>query len=91
MSYEFTETSIPSDFENDQSNGVLTLPFFPNYLYNGPREGNKVELLAAFADPANYAGSSTPYNINTSGTMSWATSFTVSLVLAIAATVVAAM
>jgi hypothetical protein len=91
MSYEFTETSIPSDFENDQSNGVLTLPFFPNYLYNGPREGNKVELLAAFADPANYAGSSTPYNINTSGTMSWATSFTVSLVLAIATTVVAAM
>jgi hypothetical protein len=63
-SYEFTETSIPDDLEI--SKGALVLPFFSNYLYVGPREGRKEELLAAFADAANYAGSSTPYNINTS-------------------------
>lgn len=66
--YEFNETSIPDDFVGDElRKGVLALPFFPNYLYVGPKEGNKNELLAAFADPANYAGSETPYNINTSG------------------------
>jgi hypothetical protein len=63
-SYEFTETSIPDGLEI--SKGALVLPFSSNYLYVGPREGRKEELLAAFADPSNYAGSSTPYNINTS-------------------------
>jgi endonuclease I len=66
-SYEFNETSVPDDFARAGEKGVLSLPFSPNYLYVGPKEGNKNELLAAFADPANYAGSETPYNINTSG------------------------
>jgi hypothetical protein len=66
-SYEFNETSIPDDFAKGREKGVLSLPFSPNYLYVGPKAGNKNELMAAFADPANYAGSETPYNINTSG------------------------
>jgi hypothetical protein len=64
--YEFNETSIPDDLT---TTGVITLPFQSNYLYIGPKEGKKGELLAAFADPANYAGSSTPYNINTSASI----------------------
>lgn len=78
-SYDFNETSIPDDFTT--GTGVITLPFHSNYLYVGPKEGNKEELLAAFADPANYAGSSTPYNINTSGA-SQIVSYTISMVLA---------
>ena len=85
--YEFTETSIPDDLT---TTGVITLPFQSNYLYVGPKEGNKEELLAAFADPANYAGSSTPYNINTSGSahfFSWISA----VVLAVMTIAVAAL
>ena len=65
-SYDFSQTSLPSDFDGSVD-GTLNLPFSPNYLYEGIRAGNKVELLAAFADPSNYVGSKTPYKIATSG------------------------
>ena len=77
--YEFTETSIPDDLT---TTGVIALPFQSNYLYVGPKEGNREELLAAFADPANYAGSSTPYNVNTSDSRPNFFSFAFSVVLA---------
>jgi hypothetical protein len=79
-SYEFTETSVPNDLA---TTGVIALPFQSNYLYIGPKEGKKEELLAAFADPANYAGSSTPYNINTSGSIKHFFSRAFSVVVAI--------
>lgn len=85
--YEFTETSIPNDLT---TTGVITLPFQSNYLYIGPKEGNKEELLAAFADPANYAGSSTPYNINTSGTSHYF-SLIISIALAVMTVIVTAL
>jgi hypothetical protein len=85
--YEFTETSIPADLT---TNGVIELPFQSNYLYIGPKEGNKEELLAAFADPANYAGSSTPYNINTSGATQLF-SLAISVVLAVMTVAVTAL
>ena len=81
--YEFSETSIPDDL---MSAGSIALPFQSNYLYSGPREGNRDELLAAFADPANYAGSSTPYSINTSGSAHF---FSLIFSVAVAVTAVA--
>jgi hypothetical protein len=66
-SYNFSETSMPASLA---VHGALVLPFAPNYLYQGIRQGDKVELLAAFSDPANYKGSNVPYNIVTSAAVS---------------------
>lgn len=63
---ESTSTLLPDAFE--QGTGALALPFGPNYVYDGNSEGNKVELLAAFADPANYKASNIPYEIKSNAT-----------------------
>lgn len=60
--YDYATTTLPPMY----GWGSLALPFAPNYLYEGPKEGTKTELLAAFANPDNYRGSSIPYTINTS-------------------------
>lgn len=62
-SYSPGETSVPEEL---QEAGNLALPFAPHYLYNGPLEGIREDLLKAFADPSNFEGSSIPFEINTS-------------------------
>lgn len=64
--YNYSTTSLPPMY----GWGSLALPFAPNYLYEGPKEGTKTELLAAFANPDNYRGSNIPYTINTSASNS---------------------
>lgn len=68
--YEYSETSLPAGLSES---GSLVLPFAPSYLYEGIREGDKAELIAAFEDPANYKASNTPYNIVTSAVASTTT------------------
>ena len=63
-SYTVSETALPQDLVD---NGNLALPQELNFLYIGSREGDRPELVAAFKDPANYQGRSTPYSIVTSG------------------------
>lgn len=65
-SYDFQNTALPPIY----GEGSLALPFAPSYLYVGPQEGTKSELLAAFSDPGNYQGSLIPYTINTSSAWS---------------------
>jgi hypothetical protein len=74
MTCEVTTTLLPKSLapnaDGTPAKGVLALPFAPNYVYEGVRDGNKVELLAAFADARNYKPSNTPYNIVTSRAVS---------------------
>ena len=67
--YEYTssETALPQNIL-DADYGSLALPFFPNYLYQGRNDGTEEQLLEAFKDPANYAGSFTPYEFDLEGT-----------------------
>jgi len=65
VEYTASETARPIELENA---GSVALPFSPNYLYQGPDQGRKDELLAAFQNPANYLGSDLPYNILTDDT-----------------------
>jgi endonuclease I len=64
---EVTTTMLPNalapNADGTPAKGVLALSFAPNYVYEGVRDGNKAELLAAFADARNYKPSNTPYNI----------------------------
>jgi hypothetical protein len=64
-SYSTSETALPDALKKA---GSVALPFFPNYVYEGPSSGRREELIAAFGDPNNYKGSQTPYQIPTSGT-----------------------
>jgi hypothetical protein len=83
--FDVSQTSLP---ESLTATGSLVLPFAPNYLYEGIREGDKVELIAAFLDPANFKGSNTPYDIITSGVASGVSGRVLaSLLAAIVATV----
>ena len=62
-SYTFSETALPAGLEN---HGGLALPFYPNYLYQGPQVGDADQIREAFSDPENYVGSMLPYDIDTS-------------------------
>lgn len=62
VEYTASETARPIELENV---GSVALPFSPNYLYQGPDQGRKDELLAAFQNPANYVGSDLPYTVST--------------------------
>jgi len=86
-SYAPGETAVPEQLADD---GQLVLPFQPHYLYTGPRDGNRDELVASFEDPANFAGRDTPYEIVTSGGVVMKTTTVVSVILS-AVVAVAAM
>ena len=83
--YNVSETSMPESLT--LKDGALALPFAPNYLYEGVREGDRTELVAAFSDPANYKGSNTPYNIVTSAAVAVFPPVLASLVASIVAAV----
>ena len=87
-SYSPSETAVPEMLADD---GQLALPFQPNYLYIGPRDGNRDELVALFEDPANFEGRDTPYEIVTSGVVMKTTTTTFAYVMVSAVTAVAAM
>lgn len=86
-SYTVSDTALPADLTED---GNLGLPFAANYNYIGSREGSRPELVAAFKDPANYEGRSSPYNIVTSGAGGKAATKVFTLILGSAVSVVAA-
>lgn len=65
-SYKQGETSLPEEL---QDSGNLALPFAPHYLYNGPLQGVREELLEALGNPSNFQGSDVPYEINTSAAL----------------------
>ena len=88
-SYTTSETALPEELGEGSGGGKLVLPFQPNYLYTGIREGDRNELVAAFADPANYEGRDTPYNIVTSGATKGVLSLLATGLMATAATLVA--
>jgi hypothetical protein len=63
-SYTTSDTALPDALKEG---GSVALPSAPNYVYEGPEQGTREELIAAFGDPNNYKGSETPFQIPTSG------------------------
>jgi len=65
--YTASDTALPAELTQD---GNLPLLFAANYLYIGTIGANgesRPEIVAAYKDPANYEGSSNPYDVVTSG------------------------
>lgn len=63
--YQFNQSALPAALVND---GSLALPLQPNYLYQGPNSGKRVDLVEAYGNPANYKGSQEAWIIDTSKT-----------------------
>lgn len=86
LEYKDGETALPTKLQESEA-GSLQLPFSPNYLYEGINSGTRVELLVAFNDPQNYAGSEIPYDIQVPDETSSA--FSVALLGTIASSLIA--
>jgi len=64
--------SNPSDSNNSDlppglENANIALPHFDNYIYSGPTEGKKEELVASIVDVSNWSGSDNAQALTFSG------------------------
>lgn len=63
--YYTNESALPTQLSTS-GEGYIALPFYPNYVYNGPEYGLRTELVQSFMNISNYQGSNNPFDLDTS-------------------------
>jgi Endonuclease I len=77
--YALNESALPDQLRYAQA-GYVALPFYPNYLYQGPETGLGTDLVRHFMNASNYNGSTIPWIIATSDATAPYTRYTITTI-----------